>query len=474
MTKRKGCTISEEDKINPINKKKKKKIINKDNKPLDPKEPDPKEPFKIYRRSVALSDDINEDNPNTKNVWRTCTGEDANRCPDSYVHCYSRCTRFLRVDHAEEAGDEKIRAARTMILAFGDGQIKSHAQRVDNFSYFELYCLVHHGESYWSKWLLSLKSNDNFIDRVVFMAPTCGLVTAYATHLRYKKKHKGGTIRVYIGAISATCREFGVEDSPTSEIKPQVVDWENTDGNASAPSFNFVQEMPRLFAACWSMIGWQNDKKIQCWTMFLIAMSIFARASDLTIYCPLIEDMELPPERLWDCDGYPQWIELGLRDWKWRSTHNKGKRYGLRLHRNYVDARFCPVTWLLFWLSHKKLTKGPIFQKPNGKYMTETMWTGMTDRLFLATSLYDPETKEGCTNHSIRRTGVQWAGRCWLNPIDAKNTGRWKTMQEMGKYFGQGSVDKEKAMEGAMHDPILSMWVWKPNTVASFDGRDMM
>lgn len=106
--------------------------------------------------------------------------------------------------------------------------------------------------------------------------------------------------------------------------------------------------------------------------------------------------------------------------------------------------------------------------------MTEKMWTGMTDRLFLATGLYDPETKEGCTNHSIRRTAVQWAGRCWLNPIDAKNTGRWKTMQEMGKYFAQGSADKEKAMEGAMHDPVLSMWVWKPNTVASFDGRDMM
>jgi len=81
MTKRK---ISEEEKRNKINKKKKKKIIDKDNKPLDPKEP-----FKIYRRTVAESD-YNEDNPNTKNVWQTCTGEDANRCADSYVHSYSR------------------------------------------------------------------------------------------------------------------------------------------------------------------------------------------------------------------------------------------------------------------------------------------------------------------------------------------------------------------------------------------------
>jgi len=60
----------------------------------------------------------------------------------SIVIVDSRSSRFLRFDHEEEAGDEKIQASRTMLLAYGDGQIKSHAQRVANFSFFELYCLV--------------------------------------------------------------------------------------------------------------------------------------------------------------------------------------------------------------------------------------------------------------------------------------------------------------------------------------------
>ena len=60
--------------------------------------------------------------------------------------------------------------------------------------------------------------------------------------------------------------------------------------------------------------------------------------------------------------------------------------------------------------------------------------------------------------HSILRTTVQWAGRCWVNALDAKNTGRWKTFQEMGKSLHSGGgADKENAMEGATHDPVHSL-----------------
>ena len=431
--------------------------------------PNPKEKYKLYR--VCTIDTGNSENNKVSQTWRTGSKESMHRRPDSYIYQYSRNERFLRDDHEEEEGDKMIKAARDDLHASGDGQIKSHEQRVTRFSYFELYCLVHHPDHAWSKWLLTLTSCEN---KVKFIAPSKGLVTAYGKYLRKDMKHKGGAIRVYVGSITSVCKEFGVDESPTTEIQPAIVKWENDDGNDSAPAFDFVQEMPHLFAVCFAMSGWAFDRKLKCWTMFLIAMSIFGRASDLTIFCPVIEDLFLPPEQLWDVDGYPQWIELGLRDWKWRSKPNKGKRYGLRLHRNYVDTRFCPVIWLLFWLSHSKLTSGPIFQKPNGEHMSEAMWTGMTDRLFLATGLYDKKTKKGCTNHSIRRTAVQWAGRCWVNALDAKNTGRWKTYDDMSDYFAQGGVDRAKAVEGATHDPVLSMWVWKPNTVASYDGKNQM
>ena len=90
---------------------------------------------------------------------------------------------------------------------------------------------------------------------------------------------------------------------------------------------------------------------------------MMAQASDLTTFCPTVEDILLPEAHMWDPDGLPKFIELGMRDWKWRSKANKGKRYGIRLWRNYCDAHYCPVFWLLFWLNYSGLKSGPIFQQ---------------------------------------------------------------------------------------------------------------
>ena len=46
--------------------------------------------------------------------------------------------------------------------------------------------------------------------------------------------------------------------------------------------------------------------------MFLVAICLMARSSCITTYCPRIEELELPPPSMWDADGYPQFIELGL------------------------------------------------------------------------------------------------------------------------------------------------------------------
>ena len=46
--------------------------------------------------------------------------------------------------------------------------------------------------------------------------------------------------------------------------------------------------------------------------MLLVAIALMARASCITTYCPTVEDTKLPPERLWDADGLPQYIELGM------------------------------------------------------------------------------------------------------------------------------------------------------------------
>ena len=95
-----------------------------------------------------------------------------------------------------------------------------------------------------------------------------------------------------------------------------------------------------------------------------------------------------------------------------------------------------------------------------GEYLTETSWTHMTTVLFTGVGLYIPpvyetvtvtdesgkkkkvkkkvKDQEGCTNHAIRRSAIQWCGRCIGNPLDGKNNGRWKTYEEMAGYHAQG------------------------------------
>lgn len=232
--------------------------------------------------------------------------------------------------------------------------------------------------------------------------------------------------------------------------------------------------------------------------MLLVSISMMARASCITTYCPRVEDIELPPEALWDDDGLPQWIELGLFDWKCRRKKNRNKRYGIRLHRNYVNTRFCPVTWLLTYLHAHGIKSGPIFQKeefvrkeagdpesfsrsiPTGENMSPDQWTTMTERLFIEAGLYtkakDDRPSKGCTNHSIRRSAAQWAGRCGAQELWVRNNGRWKTMEELVKYMGQGAMVRDKAIEanGGGDDPIRQVWWYKPVTVASYDGNDAM
>ena len=79
----------------------------------------------------------------------------------------------------------------------------------------------------------------------------------------------------------------------------------------------------------------------------------------------------------------------------------------------------------------------------------------------------------GCTNHSIRRTAAQWAGRCHAQEMDVRNAGRWKSMDCLSRYMEQGFVDRAKAVKKAADkkDPIFKLWVFRPVTVPGVDGR---
>jgi len=64
--------------------------------------------------------------------------------------------------------------------------------------------------------------------------------------------------------------------------------------------------------------------------------------------------------------------------------------------------------------------------------------------------------------------------------MDVRNTGRWKSMDELAKYVSQGHVDKSKAINKAggatngAQDPIRTVWWFLPVTEAGVCGRDGM
>ena len=84
--------------------------------------------------------------------------------------------------------------------------------------------------------------------------------------------------------------------------------------------------------------------------------------------------------------------------------------------------------------------------------------------------------KWGCTNHSIRRSAAQWAGRCDAREVDVRNAGRWRTMEELAHYMAQGAMLSEKAMEASASgtDPIYDIWAFRPVCIASAGGQDDM
>lgn len=451
--------------------------------------------------------------------WVRCSGTKEGHVADSIVHRYDFEVGFSTPSSAEEDSNPQIKAANRRLRQLGIGQIPSHAQRVTKWALFERFVLTHNGAHDWAVWLLSVRAligteepaSAQVLDelartRVKFVAPPEGLVKQYIDALRFgtinadqmpapdaKPEHKGGTIRVYVSAIGATCKEFdAVDPTKTDLVKNIVKGFINEDGYDQTAAFNVVEHMPRLYNSCWSMVGWGMERMLMCWTMFLVAMVLMGRACDLTTYCPTYEDLRLPPEDEWDNDGYPQYIDIGLRDWKWRRARNKGSRYSIKAHRNYLDGRFCPVFWLMMWLDHSKIKSGPIFQLRDkgefkGNIMNPDVWVGMTNRLFADTGLYDPKGAEefddddgvighskGCTNHAIRKTACQWAGRCDANPLDVKNAGRWKSYEQMSEYHSQGAAKRRKNTRNGARDPIRRVWVWKPTCEAGVDGKNQM
>ena len=460
--------------------------------------------------------------------WAIAESTDPDHKADSRVHRYDRVIGF-RPSQEDQAEIDSTNAVKKAWEQRRQEAVKhkSHHRRVELQAMFERWCLARASDSPYTAWLKSLQTaveeeGAEEPRRKTFMAPPPTLVVTYIQTLRKDEEdhtkaareydHKGGPIKNAVSAISATCTEFG--SPPIAHLAPihdLVRKYLNADGHTPSEAFDMVKDMEQMFNTVWTL-RWSMLKKIQCWSMLLIAIVIFGRASCMTTFCPLLQDLELPqaPSQ-WDADGLPKYIILSLRDWKWRTESKKCKcprsakcfcshRYKMYVHRNVLDQRFCPVFWLLLWLKYSGVQDGPIFQylvrggadkgDVSGKSLTEDQWTGMTSYLFKAANLYFPaEYKKdeagnfvkdshnkkillrgphGVTNQGIRRTAAQWAGRSGCkDSIDVQNNGRWKSVNQIIQYVAQGAKKRLSVEQENGQDPIFRTWVWKPVTVPS-------
>ena len=77
-----------------------------------------------------------------------------------------------------------------------------------------------------------------------------------------------------------------------------------------AATVDLVSFLPDAYVAVFGSDLPHFDKLMR-WSMLLISINIFARASEMTEYCPLAEDIVLPTDvEDWCSDGIPRFLNI--------------------------------------------------------------------------------------------------------------------------------------------------------------------
>lgn len=143
------------------------------------------------------------------------------------------------------------------------------------------------------------------------------------------RNNKYSTLLPFLSAVNYVHSLAGVE-SPTEhiQIKEVMNDLKKNycaDGAPSAEPVQFFNKMRvTIFSDCYSAFV-----KVRNWALFMFMVIIFARPSEVCYYCPTVNNIEIPDESLWDKDGYPPYIKIGLHHWK-----GKKAKGGLLCHHS--------------------------------------------------------------------------------------------------------------------------------------------
>ena len=402
---------------------------------------------------------------------------------DSVVHRAARFGLFKR-DAASQRDIESSQFIQEQAAAFRqEAVVDSTENRYDSQSRFECYVKSlgsDNGGEYFAhlcklEGLIARHERGEEVAPVDFTKPSMALVDTWVRHMRNARGNKAKSIETWVGGVSATCKMYHCPYNYAGQYTDTFKKWKLTDQELRARPFCVAKDLPMLYKACFSKNGWNDAKRLEVWAALLLQLAIMGRASCVTTYCPLWEEMELPKtEDGFDADGMPKYLVFVLHNWK----HRSGEMYPYKIlvHRNYLDAKHCPIFWTLslantrrFYgeeLKGKMLTwQFPCGNKP--KRYSERYRRAIKRLFCIASKEPGYEYLAECSSHSVRRSAANWANRSKVDRSMIMDVGRWNDLTTLFKYLMQGNAEirRYQIENSNWEDPICRIWVFETEVI---------
>lgn len=264
---------------------------------------------------------------------------------------------------------------------------------------------------------------------------------------------------------------IGKTEAYHNSTKAMEMEHRAKDVKNSAKAYLIDKELPKMYDAVFnqsdmnSVPGFGSHLQMyKVWAMLLMHHVLLARRSQLTKYCPLIEDVEFGPA----CgeSAVPAYMNIIVRRWKGNGKGQQPARTFF-IKRNLNDTRFCPVFNLARWLailSENGAEQGPLFPLTNEgcvsdplEMMTAGQWGAWIQKVFDRAG----GILKMCTSHSIRRSAAQWACRCGAELHDVMRGGLWQTVQQLMAYLKEGKMVNQDRIDESGHDDVENFWKWE-------------
>lgn len=249
--------------------------------------------------------------------WVSCLNNTTGAKPDSRVHRFARQVGFLSTEKDNDDIENNAmvaEASRQMACDVGDLVVN----RVEAQSIFECFVLARGEDTAYYRFLNTISScfdtNGNLredveVPRIKFDPPTMALLEAFILFLRTGRDLSYGGIHPVLSGLSSVNGQFAGHSISRTKMKPLLDKWKQDDKEngrtRQAQVFSVVDDQPILFRAVFAVKKWTKFFSVMIWTMFLVMACVLGRASCMTKFSPLIENIEFPEgSGGYDTDGF--------------------------------------------------------------------------------------------------------------------------------------------------------------------------